>query len=164
MARASAGTIDRERIAALLEREEARASERSQASARTYQRARGPLVGGVASSYQLRQPWPIYLERGQGSRVWDADGNELIDFHHGLGSMVQGHAHPAITRAVAQRAGLGTHFAAPTEDGIVVARELARRFGLPKWRYTNSGSEATMDAIRIARAHTGRETVLKIFG
>src|SRR4051812_43116778 len=164
MARANAGTIDRERIAALLEREEGRASERSQASARMYERARTPLVGGVASSYQLRQPWPIYLERGQGSKVWDVDGNELIDLHNGFGSMVQGHAHPAITRAVAQRAGLGTHFAAPTEDAIVVGRELARRFGLPRWRYTNSGSEATMDAIRIARAHTGRDTVVKIFG
>src|SRR3954449_8080582 len=164
MARASASTIDRERVAEMLGREEARASERSQASARTYQRARTPLVGGVASSYQLRQPWPIYLERGQGSKVWDVDGNELIDLHNGFGSMVQGHAHPAITRAVAQRAGLGTHFAAPTEDAIVVGRELARRFGLPRWRYTNSGSEATMDAIRIARAHTGRDTIMKIFG
>src|SRR3954447_2665093 len=164
MARASAGTIDRERIAALLEREEGRASERSQASARTYQRARPPPVGGVASSYQLRQPWPIYLERGQGSKVWDVDGNELIDLHNGFGSMVQGHAHPAITRAVADRVSLGTHFAAPTEDGIVVAEELARRFRLDRWRFTNSGSESTMDAIRIARACTKRDTVMKMFG
>ena len=79
------------------------------------------------------------------------DGNEYVDFHNGFGSMTQGHAHPAITAAVRERAALGTHFAAPTEDGIVVAEELARRFRLPKWRYTNSGSEATMDAIRIAR-------------
>src|SRR5205814_6542711 len=70
----------------------------------------------------------------------------------------------AVTRAVQERAALGTHFAAPTEDGVAVAEELARRFRLPKWRYTNSGSEATMDAIRIARGHTGRDTVLKIFG
>src|SRR5690242_7209344 len=164
MARASASTIDRQRIATLLEREEARASERSQASAGMYERARLPLVGGVGSSYQLRQPWPIYLERGQGSKVWDVDGNELIDLHNGFGSMVQGHAHPAITRAVRDRVELGTHFAAPTEDGIVVAEELARRFRLPRWRFTNSGSESTMDAIRIARARTGRDTVMKMFG
>jgi glutamate-1-semialdehyde 2,1-aminomutase len=88
----------------------------------------------------------------------------MIDFHNGFGSMPQGHAHPAITRAVAKRMELGTHFAAPTEDGVVVAEELARRFRLPKWRYTNSGSEATMDAIRIARGLTGRETIVKIFG
>ena len=78
--------------------------------------------------------------------------------------MVQGHAHPVITKAVQERIELGTHFAAPTEDAIVVAEELARRWGLPKWRYVNSGSEATMDAIRIARAATGRDTIVKIFG
>ena len=63
-----------------------------------------------------------------------------------------------------ERYGSGTHFAAPTEDAIVVGEELARRWGLPKWRYTNSGSESTMDAIRIARGYTGRETIMKIFG
>ena len=78
--------------------------------------------------------------------------------------MVMGHAHPAIVEAISERARLGTHFAAPTEDGIVVAEELARRFGLPKWRFTNSGSEATMDAIRIARGLKGRDTIMKIFG
>jgi glutamate-1-semialdehyde 2,1-aminomutase len=96
--------------------------------------------------------------------VWDVDGNELWDFHNGFGSMIQGHAHPAIGRAIKERYDLGTHFAAPTEDAIVVGEELARRFRLPKWRYTNSGSESTMDAIRIARGLTGREPILKIFG
>jgi glutamate-1-semialdehyde 2,1-aminomutase len=129
-----------------------------------YERARVSLAGGVASSYQVRDPWPIYLTRGEGQRVWDVDGTEYLDFHNGFGSMTQGHAHPVIVRAVQERAALGTHFAAPTEDGIAVAEELARRFRLPKWRYTNSGSEATMDAIRIARGHTGREVVMKIFG
>jgi len=129
-----------------------------------YKRADRVLSAGVASSYQLRDPWPIYLERGEGAYVWDLDGNRMIDFHNGFGSMVQGHAHPAIGRAVAARHALGTHFAAPTEDAVVVAEELARRWGLPQWRYTNSGSEATMDAIRIARAFTGRDTVMKIFG
>src|SRR4051812_3001805 len=88
----------------------------------------------------------------------------MYDFHNGFGSMVQGHAHPAIGRAITERYGQGTHFAAPTEDAIVVGEELAKRFGLPKWRYTNTGSESTMDAIRIARAHTGRDTIMKIFG
>src|SRR3954453_9491137 len=78
--------------------------------------------------------------------------------------MVQGHAHPAIGKAISERYALGTHFAAPTEDAIVVGEELARRWGLPRWRYTNSGSESTMDAIRIARAYTKRDTIMKIFG
>ncbi|MGH3038245.1 MAG: aminotransferase class III-fold pyridoxal phosphate-dependent enzyme, partial [Gaiellaceae bacterium] len=156
--------IDRGRIQELTEREEARLDERTGASRAMYERARATLSGGVASSYQVREPWPIYLSRGVGAKVWDVDGNELLDFHNGFGSMVQGHANPAIGKAVMERYPLGTHFAAPTEDGVVVAEELARRWGLPKWRYTNSGSEATMDAIRIARAATGLDTIVKIFG
>ena len=156
--------IDRSRVRELIAREGARLDERTQASKAMYERARRTLAGGVASSYQIREPWPIYITRGEGQRVWDVDGTEYLDFHNGFGSMTQGHAHPAVTRAVQERAALGTHFAAPTEDAVAVAEELARRFHLPKWRYTNSGSEATMDAIRIARAHTGRDTVLKIFG
>ncbi len=96
--------------------------------------------------------------------MWDVDHNELWDFHNGFGSMVQGHAHPAIGAAVQERYHLGTHFAAPTEDAVVVGEELVKRFRLPKWRYTNSGSESTMDAIRIARAFTGRDPIMKIFG
>ena len=156
--------IPRQRIQELIEREERRLDAATPASAQMYGRARRHLAGGVASSYQLRDPWPIYLERGSGPRVWDVDGNEMLDFHNGFGSMVQGHAHPAIGRAIAARYDRGTHFAAPTEDAVVVGDELARRWNLPKWRYTNSGSESTMDAIRIARGHTGRETIVKIFG
>src|SRR3954454_24486366 len=156
--------IDRQRIKELAEREEARLNEQTPQSHATYERARQVLSGGVASSYQLRDPWPIYLERGDGPRVWDVDGNELYDFHNGFGSMIQGHAHPAIGRAVNERYGLGTHLAAPTEDAIAVAEDLQRRFKLARWRYTNSGSEATMDAIRIARAYAGLDTVMKIFG
>src|ERR671921_576815 len=156
--------IDRQRIRELIEREEKRLNDATPKSAEMYQRAHAVLSGGVASSYQLRDPWPIYLERGDGPRVWDVDGNELFDFHNGFGSMIQGHAHPVIGRAVQERYALGTHFAAPTEDAIAVAEELQRRFKLARWRYTNSGSEATMDAIRIARAYAGRDTVMKIFG
>jgi glutamate-1-semialdehyde 2,1-aminomutase len=164
MAATTSRRIDRQRIKELTEREEARLNERTPQSHATYERASKVLSGGVASSYQLRDPWPIYLERGEGPRVWDVDGNELYDFHNGFGSMIQGHAHPAIGRAVTERYAKGTHFAAPTEDAIAVAEELQRRFRLPRWRYTNSGSEATMDAIRIARAYAGRDTVMKIFG
>jgi len=156
--------IDRERIRQLTEREERTLNERTPKSHALYERARTSLVGGVASSYQVREPWPIYLERGEGARVWDVDGNELLDFHNGFGSMTQGHAHPAISHAVERRVQAGTHFAAPTEDAVSVAEELQRRWGLPKWRYTNSGTEATMDAVRIARGLTGRDTIVKIFG
>ena len=157
-------TLDRQRIQELIEREERELNARTGASGRMFERADKVLSAGVASSYQLRDPWPIYLERGVGPKVWDVDGNEMYDFHNGFGAMVQGHAHPAIGKALADRYADGTHFAAPTEDAIVVGEELARRWDLPKWRYTNSGSESTMDAIRIARAYTGRDVVMKIFG
>ena len=156
--------IDPGRIKDLTEREAKRLEEATQESKRLYERGHEVMPLGVPSSYHARDPWPIYVERGEGAVVWDADGRQLWDFHNGFGSMVMGHAHPAIVNAISERARLGTHFAAPTEDGIVVAEELARRFGLPKWRFTNSGSEATMDAIRIARGLKGRDTILKIFG
>jgi len=162
---ASAPTqIDRQRIKELTEREEKALDERTGGSAAMYRRANQTLAAGVASSYQVRDPWPIYLESGVGPKVWDVDGNEMWDFHNGFGSMVQGHAHPAIGDAINDRYAKGTHFAAPTEDGVVVGELLAERFRLPKWRYTNSGSESTMDAIRVARAFTKRDTVMKIFG
>src|SRR4051794_18678391 len=156
--------VDRAKIKELIEREEKALNDRTGKSGEMYKRAAAVLSGGVASSYQLRDPWPIYLERGSGPKVWDVDGNEMYDFHNGFGAMVQGHAHPAIGRAIQERYSKGTHFAAPTEDAIIVAEDLQRRWGLPRWRYTNSGSESTMDAIRIARAYAKRDTVMKIFG
>jgi glutamate-1-semialdehyde 2,1-aminomutase len=152
------------RIRDLLARERQQLDARTPGSAALYRRARESLSGGVASSYQLRDPWPIYLTTGEGPVVHDVDGHRMWDFHNGFGSMVQGHAHPAIVEAVRERVALGTHFAAVTEDAVVVAEELKRRWGLARWRFVNSGSEATMDAIRIARGYTGRDTIMKIFG
>jgi len=160
----TATRLDRTRIKELTLREEERLNANTQKSKETFERAGHHLSGGVASSYQLREPWPIYMESGAGPKVWDVDGNEMWDFHNGFGSMVQGHANPLIGEAVQQRYQQGTHFAAPTEDAIAVGDDLAARWGMPKWRYTNSGSESTMDAIRIARGHTGRDDVMKIFG
>jgi glutamate-1-semialdehyde 2,1-aminomutase len=151
-------------IALALDREERRFRRDRSGSARLSRRAGRSLAGGVASSFQRGDPWPLSLTHGDGPAVWDVDGHRLLDFHNGFGAMVQGHAHPAITRAVAARAAQGTHPAAPGEDAIVVADELARRFRLPLWRFTGSGSEATMDAIRIARAFTGRDVVIKALG
>lgn len=156
--------LDSQRIRELTERERTTLDARTQRSRALYERARQSLSGGVASSYQTRDPWPIYLTSGEGPIVHDVDGNRMWDFHNGFGSMVQGHAHPAIAAAVAQRVGLGTHFAATTEEGVAVAEELKRRWGIARWRFLNSGSEATMDAIRIARGYTGREEIIKIFG
>jgi glutamate-1-semialdehyde 2,1-aminomutase len=96
--------------------------------------------------------------------VYDVDGNEYVDLHGGYGAMLAGHAHPAVVEAVRARAGLGTHFAQPTEDALLVAQELGRRWGLPQWRFGNSGTEATMDAVHLMRSITGRDLIIKIEG
>ncbi len=126
--------------------------------------AKAHLPGGVSSSWQSWPPHPIYVDRGLGSRVWDIDGNEYVDYHNGYGVMVMGHAHPKIVEAVQKRVALGTHFAQPTEDALPVAEQLAERTGLPFWRFGNSGTEATLDAVRIMRASSGRDLVVKIEG
>jgi len=159
-----ASTIDRERVAALTEREQRRLVERTPRSGEYFERARAVMPNGVPSSFQSNEPWPVYIERGRGAQVWDVDGNEYLDFHNGFGVMCVGHANPRIAAAVKARVDEGTHFAAPTEGSIIVAEELARRFGLPQWRFTNSGTESTMDAVHLARGATGRDVILKIEG
>ncbi|MCI5826268.1 MAG: aspartate aminotransferase family protein [Arcanobacterium sp.] len=155
--------LDKNKIAKLAEEQEAILDANTQKSKKMFESA-VHLSNGVASSYQSRDPWPIYIDRGSGPKIWDVDGNEYWDFHNGYGAMVQGHGHPAIGEALAERWPKGSHFGSATEDDLVVSDLLSQRFGLAKWRFTNSGSEATMDAIRIARAFTGRDTVMKIFG
>ncbi|MFL5866588.1 MAG: aspartate aminotransferase family protein [Thermoleophilaceae bacterium] len=151
-------------VASLLEREKARLVDRTRRSGEYYERARAVMPGGVPSSFQRNHPWPVYIERGRGAQVWDVDGNEYLDFHNGFGVMCVGHANPVIAAAVKARMDEGTHFAAPTEGSIVVAEELRRRWGLPHWRFTNSGTESTMDAVHLARGSTGRDVIIKIEG
>jgi glutamate-1-semialdehyde 2,1-aminomutase len=156
--------IDPKRVAPLTESENEKFRNRTGVSAETFKRALVVMPNGVPSSFQVNDPWPVYLARGQGSRVWDVDDNEYVDFHNGFGVMAIGHANPDVGAAVKKRIDEGTHFAAPTDGSIVVATELARRFGLPQWRFTNSGTESTMDAVHIARGATGRDLILKIEG
>ena len=157
-------TIDRDRVAALTERQRTILRERTRRSGEHFERAKEVMPAGVPSQFQRNDPWPVYLERGEGSRVWDVDGNEYVDFHNGFGVMCVGHANPVIAAAVKARMDDGTHFAAPTEGSIVVAEELRRRWGLPHWRFTNSGTESTMDAIHLARGFTGRDLIVKVEG
>jgi glutamate-1-semialdehyde 2,1-aminomutase len=158
------GSIDRERVLALTELERAVYRERTARSGEYFERASGVMPGGVPSQFQKNDPWPVYIERGSGARVVDVDGNEYLDFHNGFGVMCVGHANPVIAAAVKARMDEGTHFAAPTEGSIRVAEELRDRWGLPQWRFTNSGTESTMDAVHLARGATGRELLVKIEG
>ncbi|MFL6189728.1 MAG: aspartate aminotransferase family protein [Actinomycetes bacterium] len=138
--------------------------ERQPRSRELLERAGRSLAGGVTSSWQISRPQAVWISHGLGSRVWDADGTEYVDLHGGYGVMAVGHAHPAVVAAVSDRVAKGTHFAQPTVDAVTVAEELARRFGLPLWRFANSGTEATMDAVHLMRAITGRSRIVKVEG
>ena len=122
------------------------------------------LAGSATSNWQIAQPQAVWMSHGAGSKVYDVDGTEYVDMHGGYGASIAGHAHPAIVAAVSDRVRRGTHFAQPTEDAIWNAAELARRFGLPQWRFANSGTEATMDAVHLARSVTGRDLIIKVEG
>src|ERR1700761_6733592 len=153
-----------QKLADIITEQEAIFVRRQPGSARLARTAQGALAGGVTSSWQITAPQPVWLSHGQGSKVYDVDGNAYVDLHGGYGASLAGHAHPAIVRAVQQQVGRGTHFAQPTENAIAVAEELTRRFGLPQWRFGNSGTEATMDAVHLMRSITGRDLIIKVEG
>ena len=156
--------IDLARVEELTRNETAALGEKHRRSLEYREVAKAHLPGGVSSSWQSWPPHPIYVSHGKGPHIWDIDGNEYVDYHNGYGAMVMGHAHPKIVEAVRNRVELGTHFAQPTEDALVCAENLAERFGLPYWRFGNSGTEATLDACRIMRAVTGRKKLIKVEG
>lgn len=147
-----------------LDAEESRFLRRIRGSEVLHNRAIKSVPGGVASCWANSRPAPVWVERGEGAYVWDVDGNRYIDFHAGYGANIVGHAHPAIVSAIQKRVTNGTHFAQPTRDMIDVSEALATRFGLPKWRFSNSGTEATMDAVKLMRCVTGRDLIVKIEG
>ncbi|HEY0932456.1 MAG TPA: aminotransferase class III-fold pyridoxal phosphate-dependent enzyme [Trebonia sp.] len=151
-------------LAGVIAEQEAIFVKRQPNSAALAERAASVLAGGVTSSWQITQPQPVWLSHGAGSKVYDADGNEYVDLHGGYGAALAGHAHPAIVAAVTRQVTRGTHFAQPTENAIVVAGELAWRWGLPFWRFANSGTEATMDAVHLMRSFTGRDLIIKVEG
>jgi glutamate-1-semialdehyde 2,1-aminomutase len=154
--------VDAARVQSLITREEDNFRAARRRSDDLWRKAREFSPRGVPSSFQDASPQPIFVDYGRGSRIWDVDGNEYVDFHNGFGVMVVGHAHPLIVDAVSKRIARGSHFAQPVADVAIVAEELAKRFSLPQWRFTNSGTESTLDAVRVARGFTGRERLVKI--
>jgi glutamate-1-semialdehyde 2,1-aminomutase len=156
--------LDRERIREIGEREEAAYRARTPRSAELHERARQAMPLGVASSFQTYDPYPLFMTDARGSRIWDADGNEYIDFDMAFGVLAAGHSHPILAEALQRRVANGTCYTFPVEDSITLAEEIKRRFNVDLVRFSNSGTEATMDAIRVARGFTGREKLLKFEG
>jgi len=137
---------------------------RTRASENAMARAERVLPLGVASSFQFYEPHPLVMKTAVGSRMEDLDGYEYVDFTMGYGALFTGHGHPVLCRAITEQLSRGLLFVSPCEDNALVAELLESRFGLPKWRFTNSGTEATMDAIRLARAVTGKHRIVKVEG
>jgi glutamate-1-semialdehyde 2,1-aminomutase len=133
-----------------------------------YRRALSLLPGGVNSPVRAMRSIgrdPIFVESGSGALIRDADGDEYIDWVSSWGPLILGHAHPAVVEAVTAAAARGTTFGAPTEGEVILAAEVVRRIpSVEMLRMTSSGTEATMSVIRLARALTGREPILKFAG
>ena len=127
-------------------------------SQKWFERAQQSLVEGVNSPSRGAAVYlsgPVFLERGQGSHVWDVDGNEYVDFMMSFGALIQGHAHPRLVEVVSRTMSEGSHFAAVTSAEVEAAERLCRMVASAETvRFTNTGSEATMLALRLARAHT----------
>ena len=119
---------------------------------------------GVASNYRAYDPYPIFVKEAQGSRFRDLDGNEYIDHNLCFGALMAGHCHPAVMKAVEKRLTTGTMFGMPHDMEWELAEEICARFPVEMVRFGNSGTEATMHSIRLARAATGRDKIIKFEG
>ena len=131
-----------------------------------HERAQRSIAGGVNSGIRkMEQPVPLYFQRGAGSRLWDVDGNEYIDFATGQGALLFGHAPAGLADAIAEQARLGTHWAAQSELEIEVAERVqAMVLSAERVRFNNSATDVVMSALRLARGLTGRRLVLKFEG
>jgi glutamate-1-semialdehyde 2,1-aminomutase len=111
------------------------------------------------------RPYPLYVERAAGSRKWDVDGNEYVDYFGGHGALILGHCHPAVQEAVERQIGLGNHFGAEHEGALAWAEMIQEMVpGAERVRFTSSGTEATQLALRLARARTGRSKIVRFGG
>lgn len=165
MTSTSAGTLGRSAQAERMHLSELRRfSELHPASRRVYEQAYAVMPDGVPSGVCVTDPYPLVVARGEGARLWDVDGNDYMDYHNGFGTSVFGHAHPEIVAALETQAALGPHFGAMTAVALRWAEHLCQRYGLEWVRFSTSGSEAVADAVRLARAASGKTRLLKIEG
>ena len=150
----------KEIVAAELERYIGRTANSQRATGR----ARAVIPLGVPSSFQAYDPHPIVAARARDSWLEDIDGHRYVDFNMGFGALYVGHANSQLRAALVAQLDDGLLYVTPCESGTTDAELLRQRFAMPQWRFTNSGTEATMDAIRVARGYTRRTRIVKVEG
>src|SRR6188474_3362818 len=140
-------------------------AEKTPGSRALHQRAKALLPDGITHVGRFLEPHPIYVERAQGSRKWDVDGNEYVDYYGGHGALILGHCHPVVTAAITEQVQKGSHYGASHELevrwGELVQETVPSAEAV---KFVSSGTEATMLAIRLARAFTGRDRIVKANG
>src|SRR5687768_5599304 len=148
-----------------VEKEEVEYVAKTARSRALHEEACGVMPGGNSRTTTFFDPYPFYITRGQGAHLWDADGNARLDFNGNYTSLILGHAPEAVVRAAQEAITQGLSFPGPTEHEVRLAEALTRRIpSLESVRFTNSGTEATMNAVRLARAFTGRPKIAKFEG
>ena len=161
----AAGDLDRARIGELYAAELARFRQARPRSAAIAARARAHMPNGVPMVWMaFHADQLVYIDHGQGPGFTDVDGFGYLDFNASDMAMFCGHAHPAIVAAVQAQAARSTQFLLPTLASVEVAEELARRYPVPQWQFTLSATQANTEAIRLARAVTGREVIVLFQG
>ncbi len=137
---------------------------RTARSGELYREATGYVPFGVNSNYRYLDPYPLYFKGSKGSSLWDADGNRYLDFNMSFGALVTGHAHPVLVGAMKERVANGTLFGYESVEMPALAKHVCERFRVDRVKFNVTGAEATMFALRLARAYTGRKKVLKFEG
>jgi glutamate-1-semialdehyde 2,1-aminomutase len=161
---ADSAPLDRARVETLLAAEWDRFTRTTPASGAHHERAAQVLPLGVPSSFQHWDPYPVAIVSAQGAWLTDVDGRRVLDLSMGFGAMLAGHLNPTVIAAVGKALETGTLFVTPSPSATEAAERFQRRFSLDLLRFANSGTEATMYALRTARAFTGRKAIIKIEG
>ena len=149
----------------VLEKELELYKSRTPKSKAAWEKASHVMPMGTASNSRMYAPYPLFIARAEGSRVWDVDGNEYIDHNLSFGALVVGHRHPVVIKAVADQLLSGTMYGMSHAPEADLAEEICRRYPFAdRVRFSNSGTEATLHALRLAKAYTGRPKVVKMEG
>jgi len=156
--------LDTNRLAMLFEQQISLYQSNLRSSGVEYERALKSIPLGAHSTFQSFDPYPISIVSAKGAWMTDVDGRKMLDLSMGFGSMLAGHLNPEVMAELKATLDVGTLYTAPSPDSRDAAERLCRRFGIDQIRFTNSGTESTMYAIRTARAYTGKEGVVKVEG